>query len=233
MNPNDNSSFYNRGLAYYGVEQYGKSLADYTTAANQSPNKGAYEDFIKYFPEKRTSDTANTRGEIIRLLEGKLNIAKKVAAPIAAAKPIAVTVAAPIPVVEPVAVAAPAAVSLAQTSDNQAKSTPKEDVQKLVNKWLTSWKSGDMENYRNCYDESTFQSKKMNLSDWVSYKTNVRNKSKNISISIDDLQISADANTATAVFTQNYSSSILKDSGKKTLKLKKVNDQWKIYKEIM
>jgi hypothetical protein len=36
-----------------------------------------------------------------------------------------------------------------------------------------------------------------------------------------------------AVFTQSYSSSILTDKGKKTLELKKINDEWKIYREIM
>jgi hypothetical protein len=42
-----------------------------------------------------------------------------------------------------------------------------------------------------------------------------------------------DENKATAVFTQSYSSSILKDKGKKTLELKKINDEWKIYSEVM
>ena len=89
-----------------------------------------------------------------------------------------------------------------------------------------------MKTYRSCY-ASDFQSKGMNLDAWISYKTNVRQKSKNINISIDNLQISADENTATAVFTQSYSSSILKDSGKKKLELRKINDEWKIYREIM
>ena len=52
-NPNDSLSLYNRGLAYYGIEQYGKSLADYATAVSQNPSKEAYEDFIKNFPEKK------------------------------------------------------------------------------------------------------------------------------------------------------------------------------------
>jgi hypothetical protein len=73
----------------------------------------------------------------------------------------------------------------------------------------------------------------MNLNEWISYKTNVLQKSKNINISIDDLQISVDENKATAVFTQSYSSSILHDKGKKTLELRKIGNQWKIYKEIM
>jgi ketosteroid isomerase-like protein len=102
----------------------------------------------------------------------------------------------------------------------------------LILKWAASWESGDMKTYRGSY-ASNFKSKGMNLNEWISYKTNVRQKSKNINIRIDDLQISAEGNSATAVFTQSYSSSILKDKGKKTLELRKINDEWKIYKEIM
>ncbi|KFZ44608.1 hypothetical protein KD27_05085 [Smithella sp. D17] len=73
----------------------------------------------------------------------------------------------------------------------------------------------------------------MNLNAWITYKTNVRRKSKNISIRIDDLQISVDENNAMTKFTQSYSSSILKDKGTKTLELRKINNEWKIYREIM
>jgi len=118
------------------------------------------------------------------------------------------------------------------TKQNETKYIPQEDVGKLVNKWLASWKSGDMKAFRSCY-ASDFQSKGKNLDTWVSYKANVYQKSKNIDISIDNLQISADENIATATFTQNYSSSILKDSGTKTLELRKINDEWSIYREIM
>jgi ketosteroid isomerase-like protein len=132
-------------------------------------------------------------------------------------------------------VAAPSVTdNLAQVKSNQKgeKAIPKEAVRDLLTKWLTSWKSGDMKTYRSCY-ASDFQSKGMNLDAWVSHKTNVYQKSKNINVSIDNLQISADENFAAIIFTQHYSSSILKDSGKKTLELRKINDEWKIYREIM
>jgi ketosteroid isomerase-like protein len=124
--------------------------------------------------------------------------------------------------------------NLAQVNSKQfeKEAIPKEAIRNLVNKWLTSWKSGDMKTYRSCYT-SDFQSKGMNLDAWVSHKTNVHQKSKKINISIDKLQISADENIATAVFTQHYSSAILKYSGKKKLELRKINDEWKIYREIM
>jgi len=124
--------------------------------------------------------------------------------------------------------------NLAQVNSkqNETKSIPKEAVRNLVTKWVTSWKSGDMKAYRSCY-ASDFQSNRMNLNAWISYKTNVRKNSKDINISIDDLLISVDENTATAVFSQSYSSSIFKDSGLKTLELRKINNEWKIFEETM
>jgi hypothetical protein len=80
-----------------------------------------------------------------------------------------------------------------------------------------------MSTYRSCY-ASNFRTKGKKINAWISYKTKVYQKSKNINISIDDLQVSADENSAMAVFIQSYSSSILKDKGKKTLKLRKITD---------
>jgi len=241
-NPNDSLSFYNRGLAYYGSEQYGKSLADYTTGIGQNPNKEAYQDFIKRFPVKKESDKGDVRGEIVQIFEEKLNLDKKTAIAAAAPVPAAETVAAApsVPGAEAIAEAAPVAVaaaatdiSLNQTDDKETKSMPKKDVQILVNKWVKSWETGDVETYRSCYDESSFKSKGMKLDEWISYKNAIRQKSKDIKISIDNLKISGNENKATAVFTQEYSSSILKDKGKKTLELRKIGNDWKIYKEIM
>jgi len=126
----------------------------------------------------------------------------------------------PAPVAE-VTVAPPAVVSSAT-----------DDVKDAVTKWLNSWRSGDMETYRSCY-ASGFRSRGMDLDGWIIYKTNVRKRSKNITINIDNLQISVKENTAMATFIQSYSSSILKDKGKKTMELKKIDNQWKIYREIM
>lgn len=115
---------------------------------------------------------------------------------------------------------------------SQVNSKQKDEVQILVNKWLTSWQSGDMKTYRSCY-ASDFLSKGKKLNDWISYRTELYKESKKINISIDNLQISADANIATAVFIQHYSSSTTKVSGKKTLELRKVNNRWEIYREII
>ena len=227
-NPNDNASLYNRGLAYYGIEQYGKSLEDYTVAISQNPSKEAYENFIKNVPEKKASDIKNTRNEILQAFEDKINPEKKMAPPAAVAMAEAPSTTTPVAV----ALAAPENQAQAGDTQTETKSIPEEDVRNLVIKWVASWESGDIKTYRGCY-ASDFQSKGMNLNNWVTYKNNIRQKSKNISIKIDDLQISVDENNAMARFTQTYSSSILKDKGTKTLELKKIKNEWKIYREIM
>ncbi|MDD5524208.1 MAG: TolC family protein, partial [Smithella sp.] len=181
--------------------------------------------------------------KIMGLITGKPAATKKVALvprveePVAVEEPVVPQYEEPIAMEEAVVVAVAPAVTdknIASANSEQigTKDIPKKDVEKLVNKWLVSWKSGDMETYRSCY-ASDFQSKGKNLNDWISYKTNVQKKSNNIDININDLQISLDGNTALAVFVQNYSSSILKDSGTKTLELKKINGEWNIYKEVM
>ena len=110
--------------------------------------------------------------------------------------------------------------------------TDQKEIQKAVKKWLISWQSGDMATYRNCYAHN-FQSKDMNLDEWIEHKTQVRHNSKNIKISIDKLKISVSGENATAAFIQYYASSSLKSKGQKTLNLKKTGREWKIYRETM
>jgi tetratricopeptide (TPR) repeat protein len=242
LNPSDNAIYYNRGLAYYGIEQYKNSLADYKIATGNNPDKEAYNDFIKYVPVKKASDTGNVRNEILQLFAEKPNLDTKTAIPATDAAPFTASVANPLaePTIAPHVAATPVIVSAvtdenlaeANSKKNEIKSIPEEDIRNLVNKWATSWQSGDMKTYRGCY-ASNFQSKGMKLDTWISHKIDLRQNNKNINIRIDNLQISVYANIATAVFTQHYSSSILKSKSKKKLELRKINNEWKIYREII
>lgn len=115
---------------------------------------------------------------------------------------------------------------------NETDPAADENIRILVNTWLTSWESGDFDAYRNCY-ASNFRSKGMDLDAWIENKINVRKKSQNISISMDNLSITTGGNTATAEFNLHYVSSLLDSAGIKTLELKRTKYGWKIYKEIM
>lgn len=123
---------------------------------------------------------------------------------------------------------------IAQVSSkpDDVKSFQEEAIWNLINQWLASWQSGDMANYRNCYAPD-FKSKEKNLNDWITHKENIKKKSKDITIGIENLRIFAQDTKATAVFHQSYSSSLLKDTGKKTLELIKIDGEWKISREMM
>jgi len=107
-----------------------------------------------------------------------------------------------------------------------------ESVRKTVLKWADSWKSGNMAAYKSCYT-SNFRAQGMSLNEWVNHKINVREKSGNISVRVSNLKITGNNQQAAATFTQHYSSKILKSSGGKRLELRKVNGEWKIYRETM
>jgi len=106
----------------------------------------------------------------------------------------------------------------------------KAEVSALVRKWLNSWETGDMKIFRSCY-AANFKAKNMNLTQWVSYKNEIRKRSKNINIRIDDLRVTTDSTNATASFTQYYSSSLLKSKSSKKLEMKKIEGEWKILRE--
>jgi len=120
----------------------------------------------------------------------------------------------------------------ASRSESAAGSGSEEVINKLLKKWVASWKSGDMKIYKGCYT-SDFKSKGMNLNDWVAYKTELHKRNKNINVKIANIRITASGNSATAVFTQLYSSSGLKSKGTKKLELKKTDAGWKINSESM
>jgi murein L,D-transpeptidase YafK len=114
----------------------------------------------------------------------------------------------------------------------ETDSVDQRDIKAMLDKWVTSWQTGDMNTYRSCYSPN-FRSKEKDLDDWVAHKINVRKNSKNIKVSIGNIQVMVSGDNAKASFVQSYSSSILRGHGKKTLELKKLNNKWKISREIM
>jgi hypothetical protein len=129
---------------------------------------------------------------------------------------------------------------VASTSKPESPKTPREDMEatsrealrNLIAKWSESWQSGNMTTYRACY-ATNFRSQGMNLKDWVNHKNNIRERSGNISIRVSNLKISGDNHQAAATFTQHYSSNLLKRKGNKKLEFRKINGEWKIYRETM
>ena len=104
-------------------------------------------------------------------------------------------------------------------------------IESLIQDWSESWASGDMVKYRSCYAPD-FISARKNLDSWIAYKTRLSKINKNITIKIDDIEITVADNRSVAVFRQRYNSSRYNAYGIKRLHLIKINDRWKIYREF-
>ncbi|MDD2671593.1 MAG: L,D-transpeptidase family protein [Syntrophales bacterium] len=106
-------------------------------------------------------------------------------------------------------------------------------IRKVLDKWVQSWQTGDMKEYRACYSPD-FRSRGMNLDAWVAYKTDLARRYKRISVRITNVRISAGPQQATVTFRQKYSAQGgLKSTGTKKLELRKIKDSWKIHRELM
>ena len=118
----------------------------------------------------------------------------------------------------------------------QASQPPSDQaaISHVVEKWAESWQAGNMKEYRSCYAPD-FNSRGMSLGKYIEYKSDLAKKYKKISVRVSNLKISySGGQTAVATFHQTYSAAGgPKTSGAKKLELKKVKDQWKIYRETM
>lgn len=103
-------------------------------------------------------------------------------------------------------------------------------LEDTIHDWLKSWEAGDMEKYGSYYT-ADFKGRGMDRKRWISYKTGVNNRSKNIRITASDMKIMPASHDVTVIFKQEYHSSGYTDTGIKKLRLKKVQDQWMIYRE--
>lgn len=103
-------------------------------------------------------------------------------------------------------------------------------IEGLIEGWVKSWKTGNMEDYMACYSPD-FTARGMNLDSWISYKTALKKFNKKTRISIGDIELSSDGKRGLAVLTQEYASSHYNTTRIKKIRLKKTDGTWKIYRE--
>ncbi len=106
------------------------------------------------------------------------------------------------------------------------------DIRKIFDTWVARWEAEDMKGYASFYAED-FRSRGMNLDDWLAYKANILRLNKNIHIVVKDFKVTHQSrHKAVVTFEQHYHSSRVNDVGIKTVYLKKVDNSWKICKEL-
>ena len=100
----------------------------------------------------------------------------------------------------------------------------------LIAEWADAWSSKDILRYRACYGPD-FRAGGMDLKAWIRYKERLNKRYDSIQVCIEDVKIQQGPERSTATFLQRYDSSGHQSVGMKRLRLKRIGEAWKIYRE--
>lgn len=142
------------------------------------------------------------------------------AAPIAG--PVAVT---PKVAATPVPTPTPEPIKAA-VSDNSEK-----EVAAAVRKWAKAWSEQDINTYIGSYSKDFKGASKQSRKAWEQERHDRIVGKPNISVKLENMDVSVDANKAVAKFRQDYRGGSLDVTSRKTLELVKAGERWVIVRE--
>lgn len=130
--------------------------------------------------------------------------------------------------------ASPAAVVLPGKLDSAqpAATADAAAIEQLVRDWAAAWSAKDLNRYLSFYADR-FQPKQGDIDDWKRKRARNLNKSGPIKVGVQNLKVDIQNGVAEATFVQNYQSSDFNEVGRKTLRLVRDQQAWKIQQEGM
>ena len=108
---------------------------------------------------------------------------------------------------------------------------PEASVQKAVQSWATAWSHKNMPLYFKSYDSTFSPPGGVNRKAWEQDRSDRILGKNTISLNISNLKIQVDGEKAIATFVQRYKADKLDVSARKTLRLIKRGDEWRITQE--
>ena len=114
-----------------------------------------------------------------------------------------------------------------------AASKPTGEKKRLVAQvasWRKAWEQKRLNAYIGHYHPG-FTSKGKNLSQWKTYKGQLNDRNRKISVKVSGVRVKIDGQKAQAYFRQHYRSDTFKSSSYKILDFRKNGGKWKIYRE--
>lgn len=172
------------------------------------------------------------------------------ATPAAAPTPVSVPVPAPVPAPASAPVSAPASVSAPTPAAVAPVATPAPEVkttktvakeasadsqaiaaiEKSVLAWANAWEQQNMPAYYSAYS-SRFEPQGSTLAAWKTERKERIVGKPAITVTVNDLKTSVQGERATASFRQYYASGGYKATTRKTLRLQREGDKWRITRE--
>jgi Flp pilus assembly protein TadD/ketosteroid isomerase-like protein len=114
----------------------------------------------------------------------------------------------------------------AAVSDNTEK-----EVAAAVRKWAKAWSDQDINTYIGSYSKDYKGASKQSRKAWEQERRDRIVGKPNISVKLENLDVSVDANKAVAKFRQDYRGGSLEVTSRKTLELVKAGERWVIVRE--
>jgi hypothetical protein len=106
-----------------------------------------------------------------------------------------------------------------------------EEIEALVDGWLTAWSAMDIDDYGNYYSRD-FRARGMNREDWLRYKDQLNRSYEFIRVTGRNIRAKPEGGGRARVsFVQRYESDRYRGVGLKNLILKREGGEWKIYRE--
>lgn len=213
-----------------------ENLGDiYARLASQSYDKALQID--------SSNSSAQNKLALIRDLMGTAGRpGKTTAKPIGEARPAEPVKIAEAPKSAPVTVPGAAAPVSAATTPTPATATPKPapagpsadangEITRAVELWAAAWSRKDIKAYLAAYARDFKTPAGESRSKWDAEREKRINKPGAIQVSVENLRITFDGDSATAKFRQHYKSATLKTSSNKVLQLGKRDGKWLILQE--
>ena len=116
--------------------------------------------------------------------------------------------------------------AISSNNDKAAK-----EAQAAVHAWATAWANKDMADYLGAYGKEFSPPGKQSRSAWEQERRQRIMSKSNISLKLENMNVTVTDNKAVAKFRQDYRASGLAVSSRKTLELRKVGKHWVITKE--
>jgi tetratricopeptide (TPR) repeat protein len=131
----------------------------------------------------------------------------------------------------PVVAAAPVAPAAPATPPVDASADDRRDVEAAVTAWARAWSSKNVSSYLGAYGPAFTPPGGQSRAAWEAERRSRIEPRSRIGVDINDLNISVNADRATARFRQDYTSDNLNVTSRKTLDLVKRGSRWLIVRE--
>jgi ketosteroid isomerase-like protein len=135
------------------------------------------------------------------------------------------------PVAPPAVAATPAAKPIATVTPPPASNAGSKEVEAAVRTWAKAWAAKDMGGYLGAYAKNFDTPGNMSRAKWEEERRNRITSKSNISVKLENLNVTVNGNKASVRFRQDYRAGGLSVSSRKVLDMVKNGDRWQIVRE--